>query len=400
MPDDTDDDLVKRISDGGAGLTAFGTALERMSAEALLRAGSVQVAASTVGLTPEQLRAHLSELERSAARRGYSPAHDMTKPVPVGFGVKGVSTYYGPDGELKGQWVKSQADAQHRFESLLRAAETMVEPFKGAAEPAAPPAVSNDDLLTVYPMGDPHIGMYSWAEETGENFDLEVAEQTLVAAVDRLVDLAPPSRQALIVNLGDFFHADNPSNMTTRSGAVLDVDTRWAKVLSVGIRAMRRAIDRSLEKHEQVRVINEIGNHDDVSAVMLSLCLDAYYDREPRVEIDTSPARFHWHRFGDCLFGVTHGVGIKREQLPGIMATDRAQDWGETKYRFWLIGHVHHDRLTDFPGCTVESFRTLAARDAWHTASGYRSQRDMKCDVYHRKYGRIARHVVGINQLI
>lgn len=39
------------------------------------------------------------------------------------------------------------------------------------------------------------------------------------------------------------------------------------------------------------------------------------------------------------------------------------------------------------PGCVVESFRTLAAPDAYASGAGYRSGRDMKLDVIHRLWG-------------
>jgi hypothetical protein len=162
---------------------------------------------------------------------------------------------------------------------------------------------------------------------------------------------------------------------------------------------MRRIIDKAKEKHDMVTVICEIGNHDDQSAVMLALCLSLYYENDPRVTVDTSPALFHWYRFAENLIGVTHGDKVKPQNLGPIMASDRKQDWGETTYRYWYTGHVHHDSLKEYPGVTVETFRTLAPRDAWHHGQGYRSGQDMKCDTIHAKYGRINRHIVGIRQI-
>ena len=99
------------------------------------------------------------------------------------------------------------------------------------------------------------------------------------------------------------------------------------------------------------------------------------------------------------LLGFVHGDTTKDAQLPGIMAHDRKVDWGETDYRHFYSGHIHHDTVKEFPGCTVEHIRTLAASDAWHHGSGYRSGRDMKCDIWHREWGRRARHIVGIRQI-
>ena len=162
---------------------------------------------------------------------------------------------------------------------------------------------------------------------------------------------------------------------------------------------MRRIIDRALEKHREIHVICEIGNHDDHSAIMLALCLDQYYENNPRVFIDTSPETFHWFRFGENLIGVTHGHNTKPAQLPGIMAHDRKKDWGDTSFRYWYVGHVHHESVKEYPGVVVETFRTLASRDAWTHQSGYRSGQDMRVDVLHKKYGRVTRHIVGIEQI-
>jgi hypothetical protein len=145
--------------------------------------------------------------------------------------------------------------------------------------------------------------------------------------------------------------------------------------------------------------VNEIGNHDDHTSIMLSIALAQFYEREPRVTIDTSPEPFHWYRFGKVLIGVHHGDKTKTTNLLGVMACDRAKDWGETLHRYFYIGHVHHDSLKELPGVTVESFRTLAGRDAWHHGQGYRSGRDMKLDIIHREYGKINRYIIGIEQI-
>ena len=108
-------------------------------------------------------------------------------------------------------------------------------------------------------------------------WNMEIAEQTMVDAVDHLVDLAPPAKTAVIVNLGDYYHVDDNSKKTKRSGNLVDVDGRQEQAYQVGIRILRRCIDRALEKHENVHVICEIGNHDDLSAYMLALCIDNYY---------------------------------------------------------------------------------------------------------------------------
>ena len=81
------------------------------------------------------------------------------------------------------------------------------------------------------------------------------------------------------------------------------------------------------------------------------------------------------------------------------MAADVPELWGATKHRMWFVGHVHHQDIKEYRGCTVEYFRTLAARDAWHAGQGYRAGRDMRLIVLHREHGEIERHRADLGML-
>ncbi len=317
-------------------------------------------------------------------------------PVPQGHTVKGVSTLVGPDGQTRGQWIKTARREQTRAEILAELVASLPDSIPEREGTIPTPTVDLDpDVLAVYPMGDPHLGMYAWAEEAGESFDLDIAQRLMEGAIDELAAAEPSAREALVVNLGDFFHADNQAGVTSRSQHALDTDSRWAKVLGVGLSVMTYTVDQTLRHHETVKVINEIGNHDDHSAIFLSVAMNAYYRNEPRVTVDLSPALFHYHEHGECLIGVTHGHTTKHRDLESIMAHDQREAWGRTKYRYWYCGHIHHTKRLEYRGCTVESFRTLAARDAWHAGQGYRSGRDMNRIALHRTYGEIARSTVS-----
>jgi metallophosphoesterase superfamily enzyme len=360
--------------------------------EAVLEHGSNRQAAKALGIAPSSVDNTLQSIRKRAAQLGYSPDHDMTRTVPDGFSVSGVSTMYDQDGNVRAQWVKSKAERELLMKLTMESAIAVFSEHDMKVPVISKPKKSMKDYLTVYPMGDPHMGMYAWAEETGTDFDLDIAERNLVTAVERLVDAAPPSEKALIVNVGDFFHSDNQSNRTSRSGHALDVDSRWAKVLRVGIRAMRQCIEAALRKHQQVHVINEIGNHDDHTAQVLTLALSMAYEKNKRVTFDHGPGRFHYYRFHDVFIGVTHGDTVKPDKLGGIMATDNPKDWGDTTRRYWYTGHIHTRNVFEVAGCEVESFRTLAGKDAWTAAMGYRSGRDMYCIVHHKNYGEVERH--------
>ncbi len=374
------------------GLLQYATERQQKILQACIDAGSLRAGARSINCDFGYAGRILKVVERKAALSGYAPAFDMRHSVPSPFVVKGVSSYYDKDGALRGQWVKSKLDNERAEQAIREFVETLVKDAKGLSPRIPAPKHINADLLAVYPMGDPHFGMYAWAAEAGSDFDAAIAEAMTCAAIDRLVDCAPAAETALLIELGDFFHADDSKAVTPGHGNKLDVDTRWAKVLVIGLRAMKHGILRLLQKHRLVIVRINPGNHDPHSSYMLAVALAEFFCNNDRVKIDLSPAVHWYYRFGKVLIGTTHGDTTKAKDLPGVMAADRPQDWGLTEQRYWYCGHIHHVEVKEAPGVISEYFRTLAARDAWHSGQGYRAGRDMRLIVHHKDFGEIERH--------
>lgn len=355
-------------------------------------------AAETLGVSTSTVTSRISSLKAKAAYQGYSPEHDMVHPVPETHYVKRVSTLYDGKGRVKSQWVKSDTKSENLYRIATEIADAIKEELPRVTIPQ-PATKWREEIMVGVPMGDPHVGLHAWAEESGEDFDLKIAERDLCGAVDRLMLSTPEAAECLIGNLGDFFHADNSEGVTLRSRHALDVDTRWAKVLRVGVKIMRYVVEAAARKHKRVRVINAIGNHDDHSSVFLTACLGHIFENEPRVTVELLPRKVHYHRFGRVLIAVTHGDTIKMDRLPLETAASVPQEWGETEFRYGWTGHIHTDTKKEFNGMVVESFRTLAARDAWAASMGYKAGRDMKAIVYHRDFGELERHTVNVAML-
>lgn len=359
--------------------------------------GGYRAAARKLNTAQSNVSDSVKRVKKNAAAAGYSPDHDMTHVVPEGFHVKGVSTYFGEDGKPRGQWVKSGKDKTERtIEALKGAISDLITPIKGTIIPTDAPECTDKDLLCCYPIADAHLGMYAWGEETGEDWDVDISTMSILSSVKNLVDSAPSAETALIENLGDFLHTDSIENKTLRSGHQLDVDTRWARVYRKAARVYREIIKMALTKHHTVILKAVPGNHDDHASFTLAMLMQACFENEPRVTVELPINHFCYHRFGQVLIGMTHGE-IKPDKLPLIMATDEREAWGETEHHVFHSGHVHHQRVFEFPGCTVESFRSPSAKDNWTHSKGYRSNRDMVMIKYHRERGEIGRVVEYIN---
>lgn len=359
-----------------------------------MKYGGDRPAARELGMTRQSLQDARKVVMAKAARAGYAPDHDMLHPVPDGFRLKGTSTLYDEAGAKRLQWVKTTID-QERQEELFRAA---VEAFASGLPRASKMPVPKDGpdvLMPGFLIGDHHLGMLSWDEETGQDYDLSIGEQVLCGAMDHLIVAAPGANQCVIIFAGDYTHWDGTVPETPTSKHHLDADSRFPKMIRVAIRTMRYLIEKAAAKYKIVNVIIEPGNHDLYSAVFLMECMRNIYENNPRIKIDTSPMHFHYLEFGANLIGVHHGHGAKMKDLPLIMATDKPEAWGRTRYRYWFTGHVHHDRQVDYTGCRVESLRILPPADAWAAQNGYRAQQDMKAVIFHREFGEVARHTVN-----
>ena len=355
--------------------------------------GSVTKVAAELGINQSNVSRTLRMLKKRAANSGIAPEADMLHPTAEGFSVKGTSTLYDEDGNVKIQWVKTQ-NKGHSPEEIADAFNELLSDF--TACPITTPKGTDNDILACYVYGDPHIGLLAHRSETGDDFDLKIATRDLQRGTKALVDRSPPAENALVLQLGDFFHSDNPQNRTTRSGNALDVDGRWFKVLNVGIDLMIELVISALAKYKHVTVKNIIGNHDDMSSQFLSIAMSKYFRDEPRVTVDTSPAKFWYFSFGKSLIGSTHGDTSKPEKLPLIMATDKPHEWAEADYRYWYTGHIHSKNAMEFSGCMWESFRNLAGLDAWHSGAGYRSGKDLSCIIHHKEYGEIGRNTASL----
>lgn len=384
----------------------------RQVLEAVIAAGGSRVkAAEALGCSVKTIKKHLAicrerdeivpDSPYHADRAQYltQQAEAAHQAAPEHYHVKGVSTLYGAEGEVKQQWVKTDQDAEQRVAMLRAAAEELAKTIT----PQAPTPFVDDagfcqptleSLCNVYTITDYHVGMLAWRKEGGADWDLGIAERTLTRCFAHLVENAPRSRKAVVYQGGDFLHTDGFLPLTPASKHVLDADSRFPKIVEVAVRALRGIVNQALTKHELVHVIMEEGNHDETSSVWLRALFGMLYENEPRVTVEKSPLPYHAYQHGRTMLAFHHGHKKKVEKLPGFMAAQFPQMWGETAHRYCHTGHLHHTHEKEDNGMTVVQHPTLAARDAFAARGGWHADRAAKAISYHEEYGEVGRTIV------
>jgi hypothetical protein len=293
-------------------------------------------------------------------------------------------------GEPVMEWVKESLDRQRAKEAQEAAYAALAAKLPRIA-PSKAPAASDAQLCTVYTLTDCHVGALAWHREGGADWDLQIAEDTLLGCFQHMIAGAPASELAVVNQLGDFLHWDGLEAVTPTSKHLLDADGRFEKVVAVAIRVLRRVIGLALAKHPRVHVIMAEGNHDLASSVWLRQMFAALYENEPRVTVDDSPLPYYALEWGDTLLAFHHGHLKKNDQLPLLFAAQFPREWGRTTKRYCHTGHRHHLEEREHSGMIVFQHPTLAARDAYAARGGWHSMRSATAVTYHRHHGEVSR---------
>ena len=193
-------------------------------------------------------------------RKGLLPL-DSGNSVSTGEFLKGSSTLFDADGNIKSQWIKTDVSKAAQFDSIKEAINELTTDLP--AYPAVEtPVTPLQDSATLYISNDIHFGALCWAPESGDDWDLDIALHTVRSSYDYLFETSPNSKIGIVVDLGDLTEADNFSNLTPKSGNVLATDSRYPKVLRASYEALIYAVNKALTKHELVYFYNIAGNHD------------------------------------------------------------------------------------------------------------------------------------------
>ena len=380
------------------GLKQFATDKQWQYYTKAVELSSQRAAAKFYGVNSSVVDCAIAKLKRNAALRGFAPEHDMTKVAPQPFKVRGVSSLYGVDGSLKAQWIKTSLDeAQAQF-LIAEIIESLKEEIPRAI-PIQPPMRGNENLLNCYVVTDYHMGMLAWNEECGEDWDLKIAESLITKWFAQAIYQSPDADTAIFAQLSDFLHFDGLDAVTPASKHLLDVDSRFAKLVRTSIRVLRNIIDMLLAKHQALHIIMADANHDPVSQIWLREWFSVMYENEPRVTVDRSPNPYNAYEFGNTALFFHHGHKRKVTNVSEVFAGQFREMFGRTKYAYAHTGHLHHLDVKENNLMIVEQHRTLAPADAYAARGGWLTGRDAKVITYDKRFGEVSRLTINSDML-
>lgn len=367
------------------------TKIQTRNVEAIIEHGNANRAAKALNIDHTTLRESLRSLEKKASLNAVAPHRDVDHQTMEGFDAKFVTTRYDGEGNIKGQYIRQERQKEQPLEEKLKEfVEELKGEFKGLHKSVAEPTNNNEDLLNVYAIGDHHLGMYSFKAESGQNYDVGIAENLLEQSFDSLIERSPSAESGLFLNMGDFLHTDSVSGLTT-AGTPQDTDGRYGRTIQHGAQLMRRLIVRLLEKHNHVYVINVQGNHDKNASLFMNQIMIAYFHNEPRITVLCNQKKFIPFVWGKSFILTHHGDGINAQKMYEVATRDYGREWGNAYIRYGYTAHLHHKTVVEIGGFLIEQMSVLCATDAFHAGKGYGASRTMACITHHKEWGEIER---------
>ena len=356
------------------------TEAQREAVEAVIECGDFSKASRKLGK-------HRTTISDTVAL-----VQSYSKEGPNPFGLHDESVLYSvKDGEYseKLAWVKRKKSREEVLESVEKIIESLKIPkFK----PVKTPRPLTDDMMNVYVFGDPHIDMLSWEDETGQNWDLDIAIHNHMSAIIDMVDRSPKCDTGVLATLGDLFHRDSLKALTPGSGNIVDIDGRLGRSWDRGVELIRAMIDRMLKKYQKVIYACIRGNHSETLELVLSRAIRIAYENNDRVEILDNTSKDMPLTFGKNFLLFVHGDNLNIQKKAGIVTAKYRARHGNAVFSHVISGHLHHKEAKEYNGAYVEIFPVLCPPDAWHNGSGYvTSMQEASVLTYHKMGGIINR---------
>jgi len=362
---------------------------------AVIKNGSATKAAKELKCDRRTVDKMIVRLEKIAASNGVAPHRDVDHRTMEGFNTKFVTSRYDGEGNLQGQYVRQEKGKSISLSEVIEA----IEGFEWKPAPKIKTSKGHDsELLTLYTLTDFHLGMYSWQAETGDAWDMSIAEHEALSAITRMADGSPNSETAILNLQGDFLHWDGLLAVTPASKHVLDADTRYGKLIEMALTITMHCIEILLSKHKKVKLLVCEGNHDESGSAWLRKAAKVIYKNNPRLEVDDTEFPYYAHLHGEIMLGFHHGHKKKNSALPTLFSSEpryRAM-WGNSKYCYIHTGHYHHTEqdMSEQGGAIVERHPTIAGSDAYAARGGYVSWRAAHAITYHCTAGEHSRKTV------
>lgn len=258
------------------------------------------------------------------------------------------------------EYIWNEEDAKRIFEKLESSKKHPVqhEQFE-----------YNGNILLI-PIADFHYGLYSDMMSTGNEYNMEIAEESLFTVIYDVKNRVSNRKFEKVVFVvgNDFVNSDNISKTTTK-GTPQDTMSTWFKIIENTPQLIVNSID-ILRKIAPVDVVYVPSNHDLHTMFGVMQILKAHYRNDEDVSIDTSPLFRKNYKYGSNLLVFSHDMKIK--DALEIVSTEGKKEWSSCEHMFCMLAHLHKEMVYDKKGyLEIMRLPTISGWSRWSNNQGY-----------------------------
>lgn len=265
--------------------------------------------------------------------------------------VKPVSEYVWNEEDIKSLFSKIKTDYKNKFNILPKHYE------------------ENGDTLVV-PIADFHFGLLSDKYCTGNNYNLEIAEEIFYYTINDIMNRVKHKKfeKVLFVVGNDFINADNVSGTTTR-GTPQDNASSWFNTVTRATQLIINGVDM-LTEIAPVEVKYVMSNHDLHTMFGIMQTISAWYRNDNNVIVDDIPLPRKYCRIGKTLLCLSHDIKVK--DALKIITTEGKDEWSQSEHIICMLAHLHQAMVYEKQGyLEIMRLPTISGWSRWSNDNGY-----------------------------
>lgn len=244
---------------------------------------------------------------------------------------------------------------------------------------------SNEILEIDY--ADSHTGLLSWRCETGEDYDLNIAEQRFKECIADTIERCKNRKfkKIIFATLGDILHIDNDKNETT-AGTIQQADGRISKIFDRAVNMIMDCLDSLLKLKTPIEYIYVSGNHDRNTGYYLVKTLSMAYRDNKNITFDITQNPRKARLIGKNIIGFCHGDMPVKNLGRWLQQTFR-KEYGESLFAEVHCGHLHSESIKEDCGVLVKRLPSICENSYWAHQQGYMPNKGTMCFVWNEETG-------------
>ena len=246
----------------------------------------------------------------------------------------------------------------------------------------------NQDSVTVLGAVELHLGKEAREFDVGENYNVDIAIERYETIIKVLCEEQEyRNSHKLVYGIGnDFINVDTPLNTTTK-GTFQYGGISSYELFDIALKLQLQSLLTIREKYNEIEVVLVKGNHANQLEYALFRALQQRFINDDTINFRDDYKDVQAIKIGNTSVFMSHGDS-NYKRIVESMSKEFYQIYGDTEFRYILLGHLHHkQKLDELNGFTVYRLSSPSGIDRWHHKQRYLSQPGQEIFTFSKESG-------------